>query len=166
MKTIFLTGLLLASGAPSLALADTYLETGCSTSVQNGGESYCDNGVSYFLDSDGSSTIYSLRVTAPPTHCSPVKYLVAFPPPPPPAPGEVVAYAVPSRPLDPVPYGHNNIGMTGVLRPGESAVVDLGRGYDRGTHELMIMVIGLVQDCNAGQIHSWGVSVAPMIVPE
>lgn len=166
MKSVILGGLVGAFGLPCLAFADTYLETTCSSSVQNGNEVYCDQGAIYQHDSDGTSTIYALRLTAPPTHCSPVKYVVAFPPPPPPDPGTVIAYAVPTAPLTPYEGGDNHISRTGVLQPGESATVDIGRGYARGTTPLMIMVIGLIEDCNAGQLHNWGVSVAPIIVPE
>lgn len=149
--------------APALA-GPTYLETTCATSGMFTDGVTCDRGVLYDLVSDGSSTIYSLKLTAPSAHCSPVRYVVAWPPPPPPAPGTL--YAVPTTPLEPVPYGPNFLGETGVLGPGQSAVVDLGRGYPRGRNQLMIMVVGLVRDCNVGAIHSWGVNVDSLIVPE
>jgi hypothetical protein len=160
---LFATLGLMAAPLPAAAQS-TYLETTCSASGLVAGGATCDRGVLYDLVSDGSSTIYSLRLTAPATHCSPVQYVVAWPPPPPPPEGTL--YAVPATPLQPFAGGTNYLGETGVLGPGQSGTVDLGRGYPRGPNQLMIMVIGPVQDCNVGAIHSWGVQVQPVIVPE
>lgn len=148
---------------PALA-GPTYLETTCASSGLVAEGATCDRGVLYDLVSDGSSTIYSLTLTAPPTHCSPVKYFVAWPPPPPPPPGTL--YAIPATPLQPFAGGTNYLGETGILGPGQSGTVDLGRGYPRGRNQLMIMVVGPVRDCNVGVIHSWGVTVDTVIVPE
>jgi hypothetical protein len=161
------TAFVLFSSAPSLAQA-IYLETTCATSVRDGSQTYCDQGVTFDLVSGGTSDVIQLRLTAPATHCSPVSYLVAFPPPPPPGPDDI-AIAVPSTPLSPVIYGHNSLAMSGVLGPGESEMVaffDERRRFERGTHRLMVMVIGHVADCNVGQIQSWGVTVEQMLVPQ
>lgn len=164
MKAIFLAGLILAGGVPTLAAADTYMETTCGVSQRWSGGVVCDQGVTYSFTSDGTATIMGLYLTAPVTHCSRVKYIVALPPPPPPT--EPAVIAVPATPLEPAEWGNGYLTQTGPLRPGETELVTLGRGFAAGRHEVMIMVYGLEEDCNVGQIHSWGVSAAHVIIPE
>jgi hypothetical protein len=166
MKAVLLAGLLMVGGGPAVAQA-MYLETTCGTSVRDGNKTYCDQGVTFDIVSGGTSDVFQFRLTAPATHCSPVSYLLAFPPPPPPT--EPAVIVLPATPLSPIIFGHNALAESGVLRPGESQIVGFfepRRRLERGTHRLMIMVTGYVAGCNVGQIQSWGVTVEPQIVPQ
>lgn len=149
--------------APAFAQA-TYLETTCAQSALWEGATTCDRGLTFTLTSDGEATIMGLYLTAPPTHCSRVSYVVAHPPPPPPT--EPAIIALPATPLQPVEYGVNYITRTRPLAPGQTELVTLGRGFSAGTHPVMVMVVGLIEDCNIGQIHSWGVTAEQVIIPE
>lgn len=164
MKTIFLAGLILTGGIPSLAAADTYMEATCGFSERWAGGVVCDQGVSYSFTSDGTSTIFGLYLTAPPAHCSPVKYVVALPPAPPPE--EPAVIAVPTTPIRPGEFGPNYLTETRALQPGATELVTIGRGFPAGTNTVMIMVFGLEEGCNTGQIHNWGVTASDVIIPE
>lgn len=163
MKLFHPAVLVVLFAAPAAAQA-IYLETVCGSSVLDGAKTYCDSGVTFDMAVGGTSDIMAVQLAAPASHCSPVSYLLATPPPQPSS--EPTLGAVPATPLQPIPFGGNVLGVTEVLQPGESEMLTLGRGWARGSHRLMVMVIGQVADCNVGEIHSWGVTVEPLIIPE
>jgi hypothetical protein len=80
-----------------------------------------------------------IRLTAPARHCSPVSYAVERPP-----------YAT----------GADVVGITRILRVGESDIIRLGRGFRPGRYPFRITAAGYVEGCNTGRLYSWGVDYA------
>jgi hypothetical protein len=136
--------LALLSVAPAKA-GPVYLEATCTQSEQQGQLSTCDQHVTFEISVAGTSDIMGLRVEAPSGHCSRVGY-------------GAVKY--------PYRTGLDVVAQSGFLRPNESEVLNLGRGWAVGTHEIRIIAIGVVEDCNVGQLHSWGINVEQMVIPE
>lgn len=131
--------------APPALCGPVYLEATCTQSEQQGQLSTCDQHVTYEMSVAGTSDIMGLRVEAPSGHCARVGY-------------GAVKY--------PYRTGLDVVAQSGFLRPNDSEVLNLGRGWAAGTHEIRIIAIGVVEDCNTGQMHSWGINIDQTVIPE
>jgi hypothetical protein len=87
---------------------------------------------------------WAIRLKAPARHCSPVSYAVGLPP----------------------ATGGNVLGMTRLLRAGESDFIYLGRDFPTGRYPFRITATGYVEGCNTGRLQSWGVDYSFEVVPQ
>jgi cellulase/cellobiase CelA1 len=102
--------------------------------------------VTLSVDNDAYGTQeWAIRLKAPAGHCSPVSYAVGLPP-----------YAT----------GANVVGITRILRAGESDFIYLGRGFRTGRYPFRITATGYVEGCNTGRMQSWGVDYSFEVVPQ
>jgi hypothetical protein len=124
------TALVSSAGA---AVAGQYLATDCSSNGQ-----ICNNTLGFSFNSDGPGATYAIKLTAPPTHCSDVTYVVTS--------------------------SSGRRSLTGRLSAGQSAFVSVG-DLTKGSHAFRIGAIGHRGGCNVGQLQSWGVTAQETVIP-
>lgn len=145
--------------APTLGGPIAYLEASCAQSLAEGQFTTCDQAVTFEISVAGTSDIMGLRLSAPSTHCSSVVYAAVKTDP-------AVPVEAQTQPLRAFDRGPDVVASTGPLAANEAEVLSLGRGWAVGTHEIRIMALGVIEDCNVGQLQSWGVNVEQVIIPE
>jgi hypothetical protein len=130
---------------PAAAQSSGSLTVVCAASQREGFVTTCDGHADVTLSvADRPGSMWSIRLTAPASHCSPVTYMVVRPP-----------FAT----------GADVVGMTRVLRAGETDYVALGDSFGPGRYPFRIVAGGYVEGCNIGQMHSWGVDYAFVLIP-
>ncbi|MBL8536075.1 MAG: hypothetical protein JNM59_01585 [Hyphomonadaceae bacterium] len=92
------------------------------------------------LNSDGPGAQIAVRLTAPPTHCTAVQY--------------VVQNVSTERGV-----------MSGWLEPGASELVPAADDLPRGAHRYRIWAWGRIGGCLRDTVHSFAVTVEPTIIP-
>lgn len=93
--------------------------------------------------SDGVPTMYGLKITAPPAHCSAVNYQVWS-----------------------TTNANQMYGKTQrFLNAGESEIVPIGNEFPRGNVTVAIRVLGQMGGCNVGAMQSWGATVELVVIP-
>jgi hypothetical protein len=142
LRPLFLLAL---TALPAAAQTSGYQAVTCSASARQGAFTTCEGFAPVTLAVAAPGAIQGIRVAAPATHCSPVAYSVLRAP-----------YA----------SGADVIASSGILRAGQSETLTLGRDFGAGGHPLRLIANGVVEGCNAGQMHSWGVNWTFVIIPE
>lgn len=130
---------------PAAAQTSGYQAVTCSASGRQGAFTTCEGFAPLSLSVAAPGAIQGIRLTAPAAHCSGVAYSVVRAP-----------YAT----------GADVLASSGILRAGQSETLTLGRDFTAGTHPLRLIALGVVEGCNAGQMHSWGVNWSFVIIPE
>lgn len=130
---------------PAAAQTSGYQAVTCSASARQGAFTTCEGFAPVTLSVAAPGAIQGIRLTAPAAHCSGVAYAVMRAP-----------YAT----------GADVIATSGILRAGQSETLNLGRDFGAGNHALRLIATGVVEGCNVGQMHSWGVDWHFVIIPE
>jgi hypothetical protein len=129
--------LLMAAGVIGFApkASAEYLSTTCTSTGQ-----YCNREVPFTFSSDGLGTQYAIRLQAPASHCSAVRYTLNS-------------------------SDGRTLGSTDFLSAGETTWVPVGNNLTPGVHRISIVAQGTTGGCNAGRLQSWGVDAAATVVP-
>ncbi|MCU0828553.1 MAG: hypothetical protein MUE52_14380 [Tabrizicola sp.] len=129
LAVLLLTGMAQAGGS--------YIEVLCEQTSVDGQFTHCQRpaGVFSFV-SEGDTAEYSLKLTAPSTHCALTAYTVST-----------------------VPDGFVSVGTTPFIDRDESSTIPIGSGYPAGPVTMYIFGTGKIGGCNVGEMHSWGVTV-------
>lgn len=130
---------------PAAAQTSGYQAVTCSASSRQGAFTTCEGFAPVTLSVPAPGAIQGIRLTAPAGHCAPISYAVVRAP-----------YAT----------GADVIASSGILRAGQAETLTLGRDFGAGDHALRLIATGVVEGCNAGQMHSWGVDWHFVIIPE
>lgn len=140
MKRFCFAAALALFAGPALA---ERLEVQCEQSelINNGTATLCAPFALYTFRSDGPEVEYFLTMRAPDSHCSKVVYTVYD--------------------FD----GSERLNFSGQLSPGQTENVVIGRNFPAGDAKVWIAGMGVVGDCNVGQMHSWAVEVSAAPVP-
>jgi hypothetical protein len=140
MKRFCFAAALALFASPALA---ERLEVLCEESalINNGTATLCAPFALYTFRSDGPEVEYFLTMRAPDSHCATVVYTV---------------YDF---------EGSAQRAFSNQLAPGQAENVVIGRGFPAGDARVWIGGMGIVGDCNVGQMHSWAVEVSAAPVP-
>ena len=145
MTRVLSLALATLTALPAAAQRSGHQAVTCAGSTRQGAFTTCEGHAAVTLSVAAPGAIQGIRLTAPAAHCSPVAYSVLRAP-----------YA----------SGADVLASTGILRAGQSETLTLGRAFGAGHHPLRLIANGVVEGCNAGQMHSWGVNWDFVIIPE
>lgn len=138
MKTLRLLALaalaLSPAAMPAPAAADENFTVTCASSQLENGKTSCEGYALYTFLSSGPDAKIAIDLTAPPTHCSKLSYIVKS------------------------GAGTRTFGVTGRMDPGQMRRIGLGKGHPSGLLTVRIDAFGVVGGCNTGVMQNWGVN--------